>query len=248
MSVYRCHLEPNVYAFEADVLQVQEGRVVLSQSWLHPGGGGQPSDRGTIEGASCGGRITGVETVGEETWHLVDVDFMAGERVRVTVDRANRSVISQLHTDTHILNALVFQEFNGALVTGAKISADGTAHMDFDLPDVDNDRLRLLEKPINDAISAALPVRAVYVTIEEASRSKGLIRSLSVSPPPTPDGRFRVIDIEGLDRQACGGTHLKVTNESLPIRIAKIDNKGRRNRRVKIELVRDLEESISELG
>ncbi len=238
MSVYRCHLEPDVYAFEADVLQAKEGRVVLSQSWLHPGGGGQPSDRGTIESASSSGCITGVETAGNVAWHLVDVPLVAGERVRVTIDRTNRNVISQLHTDTHILNALVFAEFSGALVTGAKISADGTAHMDFDLPDVDNDRLRMLEKPVNDAISAALPVRATYVTMEEASRSKGLIRSLSVSPPPTPDGRFRVIDIEGLDRQACGGTHLQATNESLPIRIAKIDNKGRRNRRVRIELVR----------
>ncbi|HTZ55296.1 MAG TPA: alanyl-tRNA editing protein [Candidatus Acidoferrum sp.] len=238
MSVYRCHSEPDVYAFEADVLRAGEGRVVLSQSWFHPGGGGQPSDRGTIEGASCAGRITGVESGGDMVWHLVDVALTAGERVRVTIDRANRSIISQLHTDTHILNALVFQEFNGALVTGARISADGTAHMDFDLPDVDNDRLRSLEQPINDVISAGLAVRAVYVTVDEASRSKGLIRSLSVSPPPTPDGRFRVIDIEGLDRQACGGTHLSVTNASLPIRIAKIDNKGRRNRRVKIELVR----------
>jgi misacylated tRNA(Ala) deacylase len=81
-----------------------------------------------------------------------------------------------------------------------------------------------------------LRVSTTYVTVDEASRSKGLIRSLSVTPPPTEDGRFRVVEIEELDRQACGGTHLNATNESRPIVIQKIDNKGRRNRRVKIAL------------
>ena len=238
VSVYRCHTEPDVYTFEADVVKAEDGRVLLSQSWLHPGGGGQPADRATIEGAFGSGHVTGVETSGHLAWHLVDVPVPAHERVRVTIDREHRHVVAQLHTDTHILNALVFREFDGALVTGAKISADGTAHMDFDLPDIDNDRLRSLEAPMNEAIRAGLAVRAVYVTIDEASRSKGLIRSLSVTPPPTPDGRYRVIEIEDLDRQACGGTHLTVTSESLPITITKIDNKGRRNRRVKIALVR----------
>jgi misacylated tRNA(Ala) deacylase len=236
MSIYRCHIEPDVLVFETDVLQAEDGRVVLAESWLHPGGGGQPSDRAIIEGAFGRFNIEGVRTDEGSVWHVVDGTIPAGERVRVIIDAEHRSVISQLHTDTHILNALVFREFDGALVTGAKISADGTAHMDFDLPDVDNDRLRALEEPINDVIRAGLRVSTTYVTVDEASRSKGLIRSLSVTPPPTEDGRFRVVEIEELDRQACGGTHLNATNESRPIVIQKIDNKGRRNRRVKIAL------------
>ena len=237
MSIYLCHLEPDVFTFETDVLEIKEGRIRLAESWLHPGGGGQPADRARIEGSFGEAFIVGVETNGDETWHLVDAPVPQGERVRVTIDREHRDIIAQLHTDTHILNALVFREFNNALVTGAKISSDGTAHMDFDLPELDNDRLRALEEPINQAISAGLLVRTSYVTVEEASRTKGMIRNLAVSPPPTPDGRFRVVEIEDLDRQACGGTHLRATDESLPIVIAKVDNKGRRNRRVKIALV-----------
>jgi misacylated tRNA(Ala) deacylase len=80
-------------------------------------------------------------------------------------------------------------------------------------------------------------VRALYVPAAEAQATPGLLRSLSVTPPPTPDGRMRIIDIAGLDRQACGGTHLNNTGESAPVRITKVENKGRRNRRVRIALV-----------
>ncbi len=237
MTIYLCHVEPDVYCFETDVLASEDRRIQLAQTWFHPGGGGQPPDRGVLEHAFGNANINGVETVGDTTWHLVDRPVGRGERVRVTIDREHRRVIAQLHTVTHILNAFVFREFDGALVTGAKISSDGSAHMDFDLPDVDNDRLRALETPINEAILAGLSVRATYVSIEEASHCKGLIRNLAVSPPPTPDGRFRVIEIEELDRQACGGTHVNSTSESRMIAITKIDNKGRRNRRVKMALV-----------
>jgi misacylated tRNA(Ala) deacylase len=142
----------------------------------------------------------------------------------------------QLHTDTHILNALVFQNFDGALVTGVQMAEDGTARMDFDLPAADNDRLRALEPPINDLIRQDIAVNFAYVPMHEAQAERGLIRSRSVAPPPTPDGKIRIVEIVGLDRQACGGTHLASTGGSPPIRILKIDNKGRHNRRIRIGL------------
>ena len=145
-------------------------------------------------------------------------------------------MMRQLHTDTHILNALVFQSFDGALVTGVQMAEDGTARMDFDVPGADNDRLRALEGPINDLIRQDIPVHFAYVPMREAQAEHGLIRSRSVAPPPTPDGKIRIVEIVGLDRQACGGTHLASTGGSPPVRILKIDNKGRHNRRVRIAL------------
>jgi misacylated tRNA(Ala) deacylase len=80
-------------------------------------------------------------------------------------------------------------------------------------------------------------VRDVYLPIAAARAEQGLIRSRSVAPPPTDDGQIRIVEIVGLDRQACGGTHLSETGASRAIRILKIDNKGRHNRRVRIGLV-----------
>ena len=104
-------------------------------------------------------RVSGIEAAGGRYWHhLSDPVEMAGT-VEVVVDADFRSMMAQLHTDTHILNALVFRQFQGALVTGAQLNEDGTARMDFDLPDADNDRLRALEPEINDVIRQDLPVR-----------------------------------------------------------------------------------------
>lgn len=238
MSVYLCHVDPERLSFDARVVDRRPGLVRLERSWLHPGGGGQPADRAVLEDAHGAHAVRGVETIDGAHWLAFDDPTTAvlGDDVHVAIDAQHRATIAQLHTDTHILNALVFQAFSGALVTGAKIAADGTAHMDFDLPDVDVDKLRALESEINDVIRAGLEVRTRYVGVDEAARTPGLVRNLSVAPPPTDDGRLRVVEIVGLDVQACGGTHLTSTAESPPIRIMKIDNKGRRNRRVRIAL------------
>ncbi len=132
---------------------------------------------------------------------------MAGP-VEAAVDPRFRELMTQLHTGTHVLNALVFLEFHGALVTGAQLNADGTARMDFDLPEAKNDRLRSsLEAAINDVIRQDLPVRYAYVPAGDAAAEPGVIRNRSVAPPPDADGLVRVVEIAGLDRQACGGPH-----------------------------------------
>ncbi len=92
---------------------------------------------------------------------------------------------------------------------------------------------RALEGPINEVIQRSLTVTSVYVPAQDATEQSGLMRSMSVAPPPTPEGTFRVIDIDGVDRQACGGTHLTNTGQSRPILITKVENKGRHNRRVR---------------
>lgn len=237
MSRYFCHEYPDVLILETRVVDARPGAVVLEQTPFHPGGGGQLADRGFLRWSGGEARVTGIEVVAGRHWHLLAEPVELAGVVETAVDPSFRSMMAQLHTDTHILNALVFQHFQGALVTGAQMNEDGTARMDFDLPDADNDRLRALEPEINDVIRQDLPLRYAYVMEADALAERGLIRNRSVAPPPASDGTVRVVEIVGLDRQACGGTHLASTAGSRPLRILKIDNKGRHNRRVKIGLV-----------
>ena len=236
MAVYLCHEQPDLYEHGAVVVGAAPGRVALDRSAFHPGGGGQVSDVGTIEHAGGLVAVIGIETVDEVVWHLLDQDVSLDGEVVVRVDAEHRSRVAQLHTDSHVLNAIVFDRWPGTLVTGAQINADGTGRMDFDLSEVDNDALRGLDVAVNDVIGRGIEVRAVYVAAGDAATTAGLVRSLSVAPPPTPDGQLRIIEIDGIDRQACGGTHLSNTGESNPFRITKVESKGKRNRRIRFVL------------
>jgi misacylated tRNA(Ala) deacylase len=237
MAIYLCHEQPDLYEHTASVIDARPGAVALSRSAFHPGGGGQVSDIGSLETSSGAVAVARIEIDGDLWWHMLeDESALVDGDIEVRIDADHRHRVASLHTMSHVLNAFVFEEFEGSLVTGAQINGDGTGRMDFDLSQIDNDRLRALEAPANDVIERGLAVEAVYVDAAEAAATDGLVRSLSVAPPPTDDGRLRLIDIAGLDRQACGGTHLSNTAESRPFKIVKIENKGKRNRRVRFTL------------
>ena len=136
---------------------------VLDRSALHPGGGGQVSDTGWVEHAGGVVAIAGVETVDGVVWHVLAEPVGSSGAVVVRVDATRRARVAQLHTDSHILNAIVFERFPGTLVTGAQINDDGTGRMDFDLSEVDNDVLRSLDAAVNEMIRREVEVRSTYV-------------------------------------------------------------------------------------
>jgi misacylated tRNA(Ala) deacylase len=237
MSRLFYHLQPETLTLETEVVNADVGRVMLAESPFFSGGGGQLPDKGMIRWNGGEVAVTGFEAYGGRMWVVLGEKVELQGTVEATVDPDFRQMMRELHTDTHLLNAFVYQQFDGALVTGVQMNPDGTARMDFDLPDADNDKLRTLDGPINDAIRQDLAVGDSYMPMDDAIDEPGLIRTRSVAPPPTSDGKIRIVEIAGLDRQACGGTHLASTRRSRLVRVLKIDNKGRHNRRVKIGLV-----------
>ncbi len=241
MSPYLCHTQPDCVSFDARVVARRPGAVLLDRSFFYPGGGGQLADRGTLQWSGGEVAVARIEMEGGNAWHCFDeaaTTAVPAEQIVAHVDPAFRLLMSQLHTGLHILNALVYQRFEGSLVTGVQMAADGTARIDFDLPEADNNDLRKLEPALNTLIGDGLQVNAVYLNASELAGEPGVLRSRSVAPPSQDDGSTRIIEIVGLDRQACGGTHLTKTSQSAPLRILKIENKGQHNRRIRIGLVK----------
>ncbi len=233
------HANPEILSVETPVIDAKPGRVLLAETPYYPGGGGQLADRGLLRHARGEVAVTGFDTLDGQLWTLLaDPAAELAGTVQAVVDPAFRQMMRELHTGTHVLNAFVFQAFNGALVTGVQMYEDGTARMDFDLPEAGNDRLRTLEGPINDVVRQSLPVRDVYLPLAVARDEHGLIRSKSAwRPHPLKMAKFALSRSLASNRQAAGGTHLSETGASRAIRILKIENKGRQNRRLRIGLV-----------
>lgn len=227
-----CQADATILELEAEVVDARPGAVLLAQSPGFPGGGGQLPDRMLLQWVGGEAAITGMTPDPRGWWHAFEGGAEISGRVRVLVDPGLRRLMCELHTLAHVTNAVVFRTFGGALLTGAQLSADGTFRVDFDLPGSEADRLRALAGPINDALRANHPVRAFHMPWESASAVPGLFRSRNVSPPRQADGNVRIVEIGDMDRQGCGGTHLASTGESRSVRIIKVDNKGRHNRRV----------------
>lgn len=225
---------PQALSVEATVLDQRPGAVLLDRSPFFPGGGGQLADRGTLTWSGGSLAVSGISSDARGVWYHFEGDGAPNGRVLIEVDAGFRQLMCELHTLAHVLNALVYTRHGGALLTGAQLAADGSFRVDFDLPGVDGAALRALEAPMNDVIRQDLAVGASTMLRADAEAVPGMFRSKSVAPPPSPDGMVRIVEIAGLDRQACGGTHLASTGGARPVRILKVDNKGRQNRRIKV--------------
>lgn len=233
-----CQTHPEVLELVTPVLAARPGAVLLASSPVFPGGGGQLMDQATLAWEGGTAAVVAMEPDPRGWWHAFAGEAEVSGPVRVSVAPVFRNLMRELHTLAHVANAVVFQEFGGALLTGAQLNADATFRLDFDLPGADNaERLRALDGPINAAIREDFPVRAVTMDWDAANATPGLFRSKSVAPPKGADGRVRIVEIVGLDRQGCGGTHLDSTGQARAVKVLKVENKGRQNRRIKLGLV-----------
>ncbi|WP_417841667.1 alanyl-tRNA editing protein [Terasakiella sp.] len=215
----------------ATVSAVQDNAIILDQTVFYPTGGGQPGDSGTFT-LSDGRTITIANTVKDRDTgahlHLVEEGTPlpdVGETLTAQIDWDRRYILMRMHTALHIMCSKV----DGA-VTGGSIGLE-KSRLDFDLPEVpDKDELA---NAINAEITANKPVEVSAISDSELAANPDLIRTMSVKPP-MGQGQVRTIRIAEVDYQPCGGTHVKSTGEIGPIRIGKIEKKGKLNRRINI--------------
>ncbi len=217
---------------EATVVSAEEGSIRLERTVFYPMGGGQPGDSGVLR-LEDGGEIRIVDArkgAGrEDVVHVPEAGAALpapGAKVTAEIDWEQRYRRMRMHSCMHVLCAVIEGD-----VTGGQVG-DGKGRLDFNLPDTRLDK---------DAITAALnriiaedhSVRPRWITEAELTASPQLVRTMSVKPP-TGAGRVRLLEIEDVDLQPCGGTHVRRTGEIGRVQVTKIENKGRQNRRVNI--------------
>jgi len=223
--------------FEAEVLSVKDGKyVVLSKTLFYPASGGQPNDTGTLE-TEDGRKFNVVFAikVGDNISHEVETEGLKeGDKVKGKIDWERRYTLMRMHTASHILSS-VFHKEAGALITGNQLGTD-KSRIDFSLDDFDRDKIEEYTKKANELIKLNKRVKVSFVSREEAMKIPGVMKLAGPALPPEIK-TWRLLEIEDIDLQADGGTHVASTSEVGEVKIVKIENKGKNNRRVYFELV-----------
>jgi misacylated tRNA(Ala) deacylase len=224
-----------VRAFEATVAEVTpEGSVVLDRTAFYPTGGGQPHDTGTLTWSNGSATVVEVRKAGAQVTHRLEGQApTAGTRVHGEIDWDRRFALMRHHTALHSMSGVIYQLY-GSTVTGGQMYPD-RARMDFLLPDLSQDRLHHIEERTNELLVEGHPVSIRFLPRDEAFQIPDLIRT-RVNLLPEGIEVIRVVNIEGIDQQADGGTHVANTREVGRVRIVGSENKGKGNKRIEIVL------------
>ena len=226
------HQDSYIQTFEATVTEVREDGVVLDRTAFYPGGGGQPNDVGTL---SAGGRTWQVTKVGRKDGALVhQLEGGApsvGDVVTGAIDWERRHNLMRTHTALHVLCGVIWRDY-GAQVTGGDMQPLA-ARMDFEFEHMTATFAEEVEELVNREVAEGRPISTRILPRDEAMSIPDLIRT-KINLLPEGIREVRVVEIEGLDLQADGGTHLSNTRDVGRIRIVGHESKGRINKRLRI--------------
>jgi misacylated tRNA(Ala) deacylase len=218
--------------FEATVTAVRDGAVALDRTAFYPTGGGQPHDTGTLAGRA----VTEVRKEGDDVWHSLagDGSPAVGDTVDGVVDWDRRHRLMRTHTALHVLCGVIWNEWR-VPVTGGNMEPL-SARMDFEFDPLPEGFGQRVEELVNAELAADRPIEVSFLPRDTAVHDEDLIRT-KVNMIPDSVTEIRVVDIVGLDKQADGGTHVRSTGEVGRIRVLKLENKGKGNKRVRLEIV-----------
>lgn len=235
----RLYLEDD-HCFEAQgtIVAVRDNSIAFDQTCFYPGGGGQPSDEGSV--ALLSGEVLGILSVhsdpNEIIWHTIKSappPSLVGQPVKMMLNKERRLALMRYHTVLHILNTVALRDYGG-WITGVQIGTD-YSRIDFKIEGFSAALCSELEQKVNAVLNENHAVRSYYLPEEEFRKRDDLIRTLEVKPPVS-HGRVRVVEIQGFDAQACGGTHVSTTAEVGKFSVFRTENKGKINKRLYVRL------------
>lgn len=220
--------------FDARVTAASELGVSLDQSAFYPGGGGQPYDCGVLRQGDAVYQVARMKRADGEFWHVIEGSLPdVGAQVTGEIDWDRRYTLMRVHTAMHILCGVIWRDY-GASVTGGNMEPL-RGRMDFEFESLTKELVEEIEIKINAEVQAARPIRVEILPRAEAFEIPDLIRTkINLLPPAIKE--VRVVEIEGLDLQADGGTHVANTEEVGAIRIVDYKSKGALNKRLVVEL------------
>ena len=228
------------YCFEAKAIvsAIQPDSLVFDRTCFYPGGGGQPPDEGFARLKS--GELLGIASahadMDEIIWHTCQTappSNMLGQSVQLILNKDRRMALMRYHTVLHILNTIALHDYQG-WITGVQIGVD-YSRIDFKLENFSAALCAEFEQKVNAVIAGNHSIKSYLIPEAEFSQRGDLIRTLEVKPPIL-HGQVRVVEIEGFDAQACGGTHVHSTSEAGRFSIFRTENKGRINKRLYVQL------------
>ena len=221
--------------FQATVVEQVDGGVVLDRSAFYPGGGGQPHDTGALATGDQTWRVTKVKRVKGRPVHYLDGDVLPeeGQSVVGRLDWERRYQLMRTHTAMHVLCGVIWRDYEASVTGGNMEPLKG--RMDFEFETMRAELVQEIEEAVNREVKAARPVTVNILPREEAFQIPDLIRT-KINLLPEGITEVRTIEIEGLDRQADGGTHVANTEEVGPMRIVDYKSKGKINKRIYVEL------------
>ena len=221
--------------FDASVVASEGNSVALDRTAFYPAGGGQPADAGTLTFEGEARRVEKLRRDGDLIWHDLDTTAPAvGTAVNGALDWDRRHGLMRTHTALHILCGVVWRDY-GAKVTGGNMQPL-SARMDFEFENMSGELVREIEDKINIEVAAGRPISVRFLPRDAADKDPDLIRT-KVNLLPAGITEVRVVDIEGLDIQADGGTHVATTAEVGRINVTGYKSKGKANKRIEIAIV-----------
>jgi misacylated tRNA(Ala) deacylase len=221
--------------FESPVVRLSGREVILARTAFYPGGGGQPADKGTLGVGPVSAAVVDARREGDNVVHVLDKAIPDTVReLKGELDWERRFAHMRYHTALHALSGVIWRSF-GAKVTGGQMRAD-RARMDFSFPgEWTVDVVGEIERLVNEALVEGRSVKVYELPREEALENPDLIRT-QVNLVPERVKMVRIVEIEGIDTQADGGTHVANTEEVGEVEITGHKSKGRQNKRVEFIL------------